>query len=134
MIDKHIIDTHSLIWYVEGNPKLGKDAKAVFDDKNVGLVLPVIALAEAFDVVQKQRTSIPDVTTLFNRISGDPRFEIESLTADILLEAQNALNVPEMHDRLITATALKLEKQGFKVAVLTKDPDIIASKLVEIIW
>jgi len=134
MIDKHIVDTHSLIWYIEGSPKLGKRAKIVLDDKTVSLVLPVIALAEAIDIVQKQRTSIPDIATLINRVSGDPRFEIEPLTVDILLESQNALIVPEMHDRLITATALSLEKQGFQVAVLTKDPDIIGSKLVKIIW
>ena len=134
MIDKHIIDTHSLIWYLEGNSKLGKNAKIVMDNKTANLVLPVIALAEAFDIVQKQRTSIPDTAILINRIFGDPRFEIEPLTLDVLLESQNALIVPEMHDRLIMATALSLKKQGFRVAVLTKDPEIIASKLVEIIW
>ena len=67
-------------------------------------------------------------------VFDDTRIEIEPLTVEILLESQNALMVPEMHDRLITATALSLEKQGFQVAVLTKDPEIITSKLVEIIW
>lgn len=79
MIDKHIIDTHSLIWYLEGSSKLGKNAKIVMDNKTANLVLPVIALAEAFDIVQEQRTSIPDTAILINRIFGDPRFEIKTV-------------------------------------------------------
>ena len=41
MIDRHIVDTHSLIWYIEGSPKLGKHAKIVLDDKTVSLVYPL---------------------------------------------------------------------------------------------
>lgn len=106
----------------------------MLDDKTVSLILPIIVLAEVFDIVRKQRTAIPNVATFLNRVSSDPRFEIEPLTFDILLESQNALLVPEMHDRFITATALSLEKQGFQVAVVTKDPDIAALNLVRIIW
>ena len=134
MIDKYVVDTHGLIWYIEGNRKLGAKAKLVLDDKNSVLILPVIALAEAIDIVQKQRTSIPDVETLLNRVLTDLRIEIEPLTVEILQESLNAVAVPEIHDRLITATALLLEKQGFDVAILTKDPAISSSKLVQIVW
>ncbi len=134
MTDVHVLDTHSLIWHLEGNPKLGGRAKTILDDRNSRFILPIIALAEAIDIVRKRRTSLVAVADLLQSISSDARIEIEPLTVDILLESENALAVPEMHDRLITATALSLEKQGFKVAVVTKDPDIIASKLVQIIW
>ena len=134
MTDVHVLDAHTLIWHLEGNPKLGKSARAILDDQNSRLVLPVIAVAEAIDVVRKGRTSLNSVSELLQDIYDDTRIEIEPLTVEILLESQNALMVPEMHDRLITATALSLEKQGFRVALLTKAPDIIASKLVEIIW
>ncbi len=134
MIDKYVADTHGLIWYIEGNPKLGKQAKVVFDNSNSVLVLPIIALAEAIDVVQKRRTSIPDVLTLLNRVFADSRIVIEPLTIDILQESLNATAVPEMHDRFIITSALILEKQGFEVGVLTKDQSIIDSKLVTVIW
>jgi len=130
MIDKHVVDTHALVWSLAGDKRLGAKAKAVMNDPMSKMVLPVIALAEAIDIVRKGRTKIPDVPTLLSDIFADTRFEIEPLTVDILLDSENALAVPEMHDRLITATALSLEKQGFKVAVLTKDPDITASNLV----
>jgi PIN domain nuclease of toxin-antitoxin system len=131
MIDMYIVDTHALIWYIEGNVKLGSNAKIVFDNAKSILILPMIALAETIDIVQKNRTSIPDVLTLLNRVFSDQRIEIEPLTLDILQESLNASAVPEMHDRLIVSSALTIEKQGFSFAVLTKDNSIIESKLVK---
>jgi PIN domain nuclease of toxin-antitoxin system len=134
MIIQHIVDTHALIWYIEGNVKLGDNAKTVFDSERSILILPIIALAEAIDIVKKNRTSIPDVNTLLNRVFSDSRIEIEPLTLDILQESLNAVGVPEMHDRLIVSSALAIEKQGFSVAILTRDNSIIDSKLIKIIW
>ena len=134
IVEKNIVDTHGLIWYIEGNPKLGKTAKIILDGDDSILILPIIALAEAIDIVQKKRTSIPDVATLLDRVFSDSRIEIEPLTVEILQESLHTAAVPEMHDRLITATAVWFEKQGFAVAFLTKDPAIIDSELVKIIW
>ncbi len=134
MINKYVIDTHALIWYVEGNEKLGNKAKIVFDNAKSILILPMIALAEAIDIVKKNRTSIPEVIILLNRVFSDQRIEIEPLTLDILQESLNASAVPEMHDRLIVSSALAIEKQGFSVAILTKDKSIIESKLIKIVW
>ncbi|HEC34066.1 MAG TPA: twitching motility protein PilT, partial [Chloroflexi bacterium] len=52
MAHRHVLDTHALIWYLEGNPRLGQDAKRVMDDPRSELVLPVIALAEAAFIVE----------------------------------------------------------------------------------
>jgi PIN domain nuclease of toxin-antitoxin system len=134
VIDIHIIDTHALIWHLEGNPKLGKSAKKVFDDAKSKLILPTIVLAEAIDIVQKGRTMIMRVNDLLQDVFGDSRIEIEPLTIDVLLESLNASAVPEMHDRLITATALFIQKQGFSVTIVTKDDSIIDSKLVNTVW
>lgn len=56
------------------------------------------------------------------------------MTVEILLESLNASTVPEMHDKLITSSDLLLEKQGFSVAVLTRNQSIIDSNLVKIVW
>ena len=47
MADKYVLDTHALIWYLEGNPKLSSRAKGIIDDPDNSLILPIIALAEA---------------------------------------------------------------------------------------
>ncbi len=134
MIDKYIVDTHALIWHLVGNSRLGSSAEIVFQNPDSVLVLPIIALAEAIDIVQKGRTKIPNVQTLLQDVFSDKRIEIEPLTLEILQESLKASAVPEMHDKLITSSALLLEKQGFSVAVLTRDQSIIDSNLVKIVW
>lgn len=134
MAIKTIVDTHSLIWYLESNPKLGNAAKAIFDDKTSSLVLPMIALAEAVFIVEKGKTSITDVATLLNRIQNDPRIEIVPFDFDILQTSLRLTTIPEMHDRYIVATGLYLQSVGETVQILTKDNEIIVSKLLPIVW
>lgn len=131
---RHIVDAHALIWYLESNVKLGGAAKAVLDDAASSLVLPVIALAEAALVVSKGKTLIPDAPTLFDRVERDPRFEVYPLTYEVLQMSLDAMSVPEMHDRLIVASGLHLQRLGQQVSVLTKDTNIRASALLPVVW
>jgi PIN domain nuclease of toxin-antitoxin system len=126
MANKHVIDTHALIWYLEGNSKLGAAARAVMDDPVSDLVLPAIALAEAMYIVDKGRTAIPTVSQLLNDVMGDTRIEILPLTLPILQQSLRANVVPEMHDRLIVAATLYLKELGHSATILTKDPEISA--------
>ena len=48
---KYIVDTHALIWFLEGNPRLGTAAKQVLESQESQLILPAIALAEAAFIV-----------------------------------------------------------------------------------
>jgi PIN domain nuclease of toxin-antitoxin system len=134
MANKHVIDTHALIWFLEGNPKFGKAAGIVLNDPLAKLVLPTIALAEAIDIVAKGRTSLPDVNALLNDVLSDHRIELSPLTLDILQQTLVATAIPEMHDRLIAATVLWLESLGHEATLLTMDPKIIAAALVRIVW
>lgn len=52
MATKYILDTHALIWHLEGNPLLGSNARTVINTIASQLVLPSIALAEAMFVVE----------------------------------------------------------------------------------
>lgn len=42
----HIIDTHALVWFLEGNEKLGRKALKVLKNSREKLVIPSIVLAE----------------------------------------------------------------------------------------
>lgn len=134
MASKHVLDTHALIWYLESNPRLGSAAKVLLDDATSELVLTLIALAEAVDIVNKGRTRIPSVADLWNDVMTDKRIEVYPLTLEVLQQSLTAGSVPEMHDRLIVATALLLQSAGSQVALLTKDSDIITSALVPLVW
>ncbi len=131
---KYILDTHALIWYLEGNSRLGSAATVVMNDSSSEMVLPIIALAEAVDIVAKGRTAIPSVSDLLGDITGDSRIEIHSLTFDVLEQSLTATAVPEIHDRLIVATALRLQSLGHQTALLTKDNQIVAAALVPVVW
>jgi PIN domain nuclease of toxin-antitoxin system len=84
MANNHVLDTHALIWYLEGNKKLGAAPLAVMDDPMSELVLPAIALAEAMYIVAKGRTAIPTAPDLLNDVMSDDRIEILPLTLSIL--------------------------------------------------
>ena len=73
MATKSVVDTHSLIWYLEGSPKLGRKAEAVLNAPQSELILPIIALAEAIFTVEKKKMLIPDIATLINRVRSEER-------------------------------------------------------------
>ena len=136
MASKYIIDTHALIWYLEGNPRLGLQAKTIMGAANSDMVFPLIALAEATILIQKGRISIPTVSDLLADIAGDDRIEIYPLTFDIFERTLTAegLQIPELHDRFIVSTGLHLQDLGHRVAILTRDQSITMAGVLSVIW
>ncbi len=134
MAHKYVLDTYALVWYLEGNPRLGQDAKTAMDDPHSELVLPIIALAEAAYIVERGRTSIPDVQSLLKAVLADPRLEIYALNWEVFQQTLTVTAVPEMHDRQIVATALRLRTLGHTASVLTRDNTIVAVGLVPTTW
>jgi PIN domain nuclease of toxin-antitoxin system len=109
MARKYVVDTHALIWYLEGNPKLEAAAQTVMDDP-------------------------ASESALINDVTSDSRIELYPLTFEVLQQSLTAGTVPEMHDRLIVATTLYLQNLGHQVSLLSIDSQIIGSALVSIIW
>lgn len=134
MASKYIVDTHALIWYLESSPRLGAAAKTILSDPASQLVLPLIALAEAVDIVEKRRTKVASVPDLLSDVLSDSRIEFQPFDLDTLQISLRAGAVPEMHDRLIVAAGLLLEQQGASVAILTKDVSITTAALFPVIW
>ncbi len=135
-LSKYILDTHTLIWYMEGNPKMGHQAKNIIDALDSQLVLPLIALIEAVLVIEKGRTSLPGAFHFFQRIQQDERIELYEITLDIFQRSlqPDAQKIPELHDRLIVSTGLYLQDLGHEVVILTKDAEIIQAAVLPIVW
>ena len=134
MAHKYVLDTHALVWHLEGNPRLGPQAKKVIDDPLSSLVLPVIALAEAAYIVERGRTAIPRVSDLLASVLSDTRILIYPITLETFQESLNATVLPEMHDRLIVGSALYLQSLGDTICLLTKDASIVEARLVTTLW
>lgn len=133
MGNEYVLDAHALVWFVEGNPRLGPHARAVMQEPNNVLYLPVIALAEACWVVDRRKTAIPSVSALLAEVDADPRLVLVPLDRAILDRSLTLPAISEMHDRQIAATALHLATKS-SVPLVTCDPDIASSGLVPVIW
>jgi PIN domain nuclease of toxin-antitoxin system len=134
MADRYVLDAHTLIWYIEDNPRLGVNARIIMDDPGSSLYLPIIALAEGCHIVGRGRTSIASIAALLTDVDADPRIAIVSLNRAILDLSLTLTAITEMHDRLIAATTLYLANADETVALLTCDSNITASGLVPTLW
>ncbi len=127
----HVVDTHALLWHIEGSKRLSEPARRVLSDTADALVIPTIVLAEARYAIARQRTTV-SWQDLLEEIERDSRFNVHDLNIDIVRRAPDEL---EMHDALICATALILhEASGERVGVITKDSRIRDSALVNTVW
>lgn len=133
MTIKHIVDAHSLLWFLGNSPKLGANADAILQNPSSGLVLPAISLAEACWTIERGRVSL-SLSDLLTALDNDPRIVIHPLDRRVIERSNSLTTIGEMHDRQIVATALVLADQGETVAVLTVDVSITASGLVPVIW
>jgi PIN domain nuclease of toxin-antitoxin system len=76
---KYVLDTHALIWFLEGNSRLGTNAKAILSAPDSQLVIPATTLAEAVWIVERGRTSIPAPKDVISVVEADPRVVIYPL-------------------------------------------------------
>lgn len=131
---KYVLDTHALIWFLEGNSRLSAQVKEILSTPGHELILPAIALAEAIWIVEKGRTAIPSVQELLDEVNQDTRVIVYPLDKAIIALTTSLPTIREMHDRQIVATAKYLESQGETVKLLTCDQNIASSNLVVVIW
>jgi PIN domain nuclease of toxin-antitoxin system len=136
MATKYILDTHTLIWYLEGNPNLGRQAKAIMEVVDSEMILPLIALAEAAYLIEKGRIGIPTVSDLLTDVGNDNRIEVYQLTWEVFEQSLTleGLRIPELHDRFIVSTGLHLQDLGHTVVILTKDKSITNAGVLPVIW
>lgn len=136
MANKYILDTHALIWYLESNPNLGRQAEVVMSAADSEMILPLIALAEATYLIEKGRIGIPTVSDLLTDVGDDDRIEIYQLTWEVFERSltSEGLRIPELHDRFIVSTGLHLQDLGHTVAILTKDKSITDARVLPVVW
>ena len=126
---RFVIDTHVLIWYFTGNKRLSSDLIMAIDQarqQGGSILVPTIVLAEALVVSIKGRV-VFDFEQLYTQVLTEPEFRIVGFDADIFDEALRIQRIPEIHDRIIVATA-----RFYDVSLLTKDGVILLSDEVNL--
>ena len=126
----YVVDTHALFWHLTASPRLSSRARQVFDEAyngDVTLVLSPIVLLELYGVVRKVGAPI-DFSQELDYLARPP-FQVEPITLQDLRLLDHLSSIPELHDRLISATALRLN-----APILTRDPEIQACPSVTAVW
>jgi len=124
MADLYVVDTHVLIWYCTGNKRLKPALREKIDDirnRNGRLLVPTIVLAEALAIAEKGKVEF-DFAEMQRIIREEPEFEVISFSPEIFHTVVQVHNVPELHDRIIVATA-----RFYGAGILTKDREILES-------
>src|ERR1044072_8436391 len=128
---RYVIDTHTLVWYLTDDRRLGVQARRVLEDDAANLIIPSIVLAEAKHIADRKRIPLT-FQEILDQISISPNVTIFPLDEIVVNHLPDNL---EIHDGIIVATALQCQN-AFKeeVALLTNDIAIKESGLVPIVW
>lgn len=130
MSESYLLDTHALFWHLTNSSKLSDRARRIFGDAAGGqitLILSPIVLLELYGVVKKYQAPLDFSAELY--LLEKPPYRITPVTVADLHLLDRLETIPELHDRLIAATALRL-----KVPILTRDPLIMACSLISCVW
>ncbi len=134
-MEKYVVDTHPLLWYVTDGNRLSFKANLLLERAEAGEIdisVPAIVLIEAIDVLNKGRI-VYNVDDLLQLIYQTPQFIIKNLDIDIINLYRNYFpSLPNTkldgHDKIVVVTA-----QFFNnLPIITKDPDI--QKVHPTIW
>jgi predicted nucleic acid-binding protein len=130
-MDRYVTDTHALYWYLNGSSKLGPDARQAYEKAEAGsaiIYVPSIVMAELYYLMAKLGAEA-EFQQQYGRIAAASYFRAVGFEgSDVLWFGRNAA-VPEMHDRIIAGLAVRLG-----IPLLTRDPQIIAGRIVRTVW
>jgi PIN domain nuclease of toxin-antitoxin system len=135
VIEEYVTDTHALVWHAIASPRLTPPAKGCFERADSGgarIRIPTIVLVELVYLSERGRvqTWLPArVLALLD--APNASYLVAPLDRNVAQAVAQVPRqaVPEMPDRIITATALSL---GFPL--VSADAKIQAAGVVPVIW
>jgi PIN domain nuclease of toxin-antitoxin system len=127
----YILDTHPLVWYLEGSRLLPPRVKTLLLNDTSLKVVPSIVLAEMVYLYARNRIAT-DAHRALRFIQSSRNCLIYPLDENVIEKLTPDLDI---HDGIICATAcVYRDDLGQNVAVITKDRMIAARGLIPVIW
>lgn len=127
----YILDTHTLVWFLEANPRLSSAARQALVDPSTKLVVPTIVLAEVAFLYPRKRIAV-GLQAVLARLTTTPNCVVYPLDHLVVERLPSQLDI---HDAIIVATGLVFrDLLGESTAVITKDAQITNSGLVQVVW
>ena len=127
----YVMDTHPLVWFLEGSPRLSTAAQNALIDATVQVVVPTIVLAEITFLYARHRIAF-DLPHVLAHMASAANCLVYPLDGAVVERLPTTLNI---HDAIIVATGLVFrDVLSESTAVVTKDADITASGLINVLW
>jgi PIN domain nuclease of toxin-antitoxin system len=127
----YVTDTHALLWWFVDSPRISPSAARIFErceEGEDGILVPSIVIAEALSIFDKKRVRF-DFRRLLRKITESENYRIVPLDLPVLSKMISLDDVPELHDKIIVATARHL-----KLTLITKDKTLRALSHLKTIW
>ncbi len=128
-MDSYVTDTQALVKFMMGKKVINDRSHQAFlsaDKAESTIIIPAIVLMEVLYLFEKNRIDISLFQT--EDLLKSQNYQFEPLSLEILKTASEITDIPELHDRLIAATARYLD-----LPLITNDPVIRVSEFVNIL-
>ena len=126
-----LAETHSLIWFLSEDSQLSPKAKEIFEATEKGesiIIVPVLVLAEAMFLCERKHMQHL-FTKLVDKLREGTNYFVYDLDLETVLVSKELTLIPDIHDRLIVATARIAQAQ-----IITRDRIIKKSGYASVIW
>lgn len=130
-MNRYVVDTHALFWYLTDAPKLGKHARAALDEGKNGqaiIFIPAIVLAELYYLNEKLGRLFTFSET-FEVLRQGNQYRLLPFTPEDILDFDQDNTISEMHDRIIAGISRR-----FNAPCLSVDKQIVQSNSIATIW
>jgi len=127
----YVADTVTLVRHLEKKRKLGRQAQRILNEADQGhhtVALSGVTLMEVLYLSERGRISV-GLGALGNWLAQSRNYLVIPVDFAVIAATATIDDIPELHDRVIAGTAVWLG-----VAILTNDPDMIASRHVQTVW
>ncbi len=127
----YVTDTHSLMWFIEGNNQLSPLAKEIFEEAEKGnriIIVPTIVLAELLHFTEHKHTE-DHFSLVVEKLREGANYLPHNLDIPTMVGCKGLIKINEIHDKIITATARMTKRP-----LITRDKEITESGYVKTIW
>lgn len=127
---RYVTDTQALVKFMTGKKVIDDVSHHSFlasDNGESIIIIPAVVLMEVLYLGEKHRIAVDLLAT--EDLMRSQNYQFEPLSFEILKTALEIDDIPELHDRLIAATASYLD-----LPIITNDPVILNSKWVKTLY
>jgi PIN domain nuclease of toxin-antitoxin system len=132
-VDAAVCDTHALLYHAAGNPRLGRQAAALFDRveaRRAIVYVPAAVMWEVALLARGGRASLRRAPRdFFADLFSNPAYQPYDLTPSQIFDADDLRFNRDPFDALICAAARDLT-----LPLITRDADIAGSGACRVIW